>query len=470
MNNMQAECGCCFFEFVIENLVQCEKGHRVCFGCLRRQVEDIIYGSFKAHGCLPCMYTGYECKDSIRLSEMRRALSNDVVERYENCQALEAVAEAKLGNLVYCPFCNIPCEVDKCVQVFDCPNPRCLLASCIQCKEASHLPLSCEENGKTSEPAARTKVEERMTKAVVRQCKTCNAAIVKMDGCNRVTCTRCRTTMCYVCRQAISSNYEHFCEHHYQREPGKPCQICKVEKCSLWETEVEDNVALEAREEALKEFADKEFGDQKIGPPLLKKTVQSSNQDVHVNVYDDDHVNIYWEVQGNEGLGHRAELEEQRRQLVELEEHVQHVRQLVAHPFAITANRAQEHDRAVLEEEEHIPLPVDVLLQIVRADGDDPADELVYADDEVNVYADDHVANMEMQRLRHILVELEEEVQQQRELIAHMTEQLFEEEQHIVRADDEDANMQLQANEDDGTEEQRAEDKGTMKDGDLQSN
>ena len=123
-----------------------------------------------------------------------------------------------------------------------------------------------------------------------------------------------------------------------------------------------------------------------------------------------------------------------------------------------------------MEEEEHIPLPVDVLPQIVRADGDDPADELVDADDEVIVYADDHVANMEMQRLRHILVELEEEVQQQRQLVAHMTEQLFEEEQHIIRADDEDANMQLQANEDGGTEEQRAEDKGTMTDGDLQSN
>ena len=56
---------------------------------------------------------------------------------------------------------------------------------------------------------------------------------------------------------------------------------------------------------------------------------------------------------------------------------------------------------------------------------------------------------------------------------------VLEEEQHIpppvaprqiVRADDEHANMQLQANEDDGTEEQRAQDKGTIKDGDLQSN
>ena len=145
------------------------------------------------------MHTAGHCQQSIPLSEIQRALPDDAVERYEECQAREAVIEARFENLVYCPFCSIPCEVDKCVQVFDCPNPKCLMASCIQCMEASHLPFPCEENAKTSETTARTKVEERMTKAVVRKCKTCKATMVKMDGCNRVTCTRCRTTMCYVC-------------------------------------------------------------------------------------------------------------------------------------------------------------------------------------------------------------------------------------------------------------------------------
>ena len=63
----------------------------------------------------------------------------------------------------------------------------------------------------------------------------------------------------------------------------------------MWETEIEDNVALEAREEAFKEFGDKEFGDQKIGPPLQKQTVQSSNPPLPLGaiefVYRDIHVN-----------------------------------------------------------------------------------------------------------------------------------------------------------------------------------
>ena len=95
------------------------------------------------------------------------------------------------------------------------------MVSCIQCKEPNHLPLPCEENVKTSKIVAHTKVEERMTKAVVRECKTCNSEILNIDEWNRVRCTRCITTMCYVFRQAISSNYENFCDHHDRREPAK---------------------------------------------------------------------------------------------------------------------------------------------------------------------------------------------------------------------------------------------------------
>ena len=255
-------------------MVQCEEGHQYCFGCLWRHIEGLIYGSFKALAFFPCMHMVYHCQKSIGFSDIWRALPGDVIERYEEFQAWEAVIEVKLENLFYCPLCSILCEVDKGVQVFDSSNPKCLMVSCIQCKEPYHLPLPCEENVKTSETAAHRKFEERMTKEFVRECKTSNSEILKIDGCNRVTCTRCRTTMCYVCRQAISSNYEHYFDHHDHWEPGKPCKICKVEKCSLWETEVEDNVALEAREEGLKEFGDKEFGDQKIGPLLQKQTVQ----------------------------------------------------------------------------------------------------------------------------------------------------------------------------------------------------
>ena len=290
------ECGCCCFELLFDNIVQCADGHLFCFRCLQRQVEEIIYGNLKAQGSLPCMNTD-GCKESIPLSEVRRALPNDVIERYDQRQGQEAIIQAKLLNLVNCPFCGIPCEVDKCVEVFDCPNPKCLVASCIQCKEASHVPLSCEENEKISGTAPRRKIEERMTKAVIRECKTCKAEIVKLDGCNRLTCSRCRTTMCYVCRQTLSSGYNHFCHHCYRREQGKPCQICN-NKCRLWENEVADNVALVAKEEALRELVDRvpNLLDQEIGPPLEKQT-QLPNPLLRLRVAQDGEAGLVQQLQ-----------------------------------------------------------------------------------------------------------------------------------------------------------------------------
>jgi hypothetical protein len=182
--------------------------------------------------------------------------------------------------LVYCPFCNIPYDVDKCVQVLDCPNPKCLKASSIQCKKLSQLPLRCEEVEKTSETALRREVEERMTKAVIRKCNICQAELIKAYGCNKVRCV-CGNTICYVCRRTISYLHsDHFCHClRYSVEPGKPCQICN--RCSLIENDIEDNEAFAAREEALMELVDQkpELLHQEIGPPLKKRRRHPSTEE-----------------------------------------------------------------------------------------------------------------------------------------------------------------------------------------------
>ena len=232
------ECRCCYDEFGYKNMVQCSNGHRFCFRCLRRRVDEIIYGGLRADAYLSCMSTD-DCEVSIPMSEIRRALPNDVIERYEYRQAQEAIAEAKLEGLVYCPFCSIPYIVDvKCVEILDCPNPKCL-----------------------------------KSKAVIRECNICHAELIKIAGCNKVRC-RCGNEMCYICRQTVSNDYRHFCLC-YNVVQNK-CKKCN--KCSSMKTEEEDDEAVAAKVEALKELVDKEpynFHDLEIGPPLTKLRQQT---------------------------------------------------------------------------------------------------------------------------------------------------------------------------------------------------
>ena len=61
----------------------------------------------------------------------------------------------------------------------------------------------------------RKRVEEAMTRAAMRTCPGCRTPITKIEGCNKITCPRCGSLMCYICRQEIPKTvaYKHFCQH-----------------------------------------------------------------------------------------------------------------------------------------------------------------------------------------------------------------------------------------------------------------
>ena len=205
---MDIQCDCCYWVFRLENLVQCWNEHLFCFDCIKQQVNQIIYGSgLKAHSSLSCMYTG-GCEESVPFSEIRRAIPNHIIEKYDDriywTYAHESIAKAKVDGLVYFPFCNIPNEVDKCLQVLECPNTKCLKASCIQWKKLNQYPLLCEEVQKMPD-TLRGEVEDRTTKAVIRESNICHAQLIKEDrSCNKLTCS-CGNTMCYICRLTITN-------------------------------------------------------------------------------------------------------------------------------------------------------------------------------------------------------------------------------------------------------------------------
>ncbi|KAG0571284.1 hypothetical protein KC19_6G225700 [Ceratodon purpureus] len=266
------ECGCCYSDSRFEEMVQCAEGHLFCFTCLRRRVDESAFGGAQACASLPCMDTG-GCEDFFPWSEVKRALPPDVLVKYEQRQAEDAVLQAKIPGLVYCPFCNTPWQVDPDLVDLECANEGCRKASCVFCREPSHPLLRCEDVEKGSETASRRAIEERMTKALVRVCTACKAEVLKTDGCNKVRC-RCGQTMCYVCRQPIDGGYGHFCMHDpspFSPNRGKECTKCN--RCCLWHQEEEDDVAGAAREAAMKEVAQDD-------PTILKRTIGPSLQGV----------------------------------------------------------------------------------------------------------------------------------------------------------------------------------------------
>ncbi|KAI7667930.1 hypothetical protein KC319_g6547 [Hortaea werneckii] len=137
---------------------------------------------------------------------------------------------------------------------FKCGNPHCLRTSCVRCNALWRDPHTCFESEKTS---LRTAIESSATAAVKRTCPRCMLSFVKSSGCNKLVCN-CGYTMCYICRQEVTSRegYAHFCQHF--RPNGGRCSEC--ERCDLYGDEDEEAAIREAVGVAERAWRDKEHG------------------------------------------------------------------------------------------------------------------------------------------------------------------------------------------------------------------
>ncbi|XP_029944590.1 E3 ubiquitin-protein ligase RNF216 [Salarias fasciatus] len=257
------ECGCCYGEFAFEKMTQCSDGHLFCKECLVKYAQEAVFGSGKSE--LSCMEGGCLC--SYPVCELEKVLPENILCKYYERQAEEAVAATCADELVRCPFCNFPALLDKDMSLFSCPNPRCRKESCRKChvQWKLHVGKTCEQVLERDEIRMRVLFEERMTAARVRKCVKCATGLVKSEGCNRMSC-RCGSYMCYLCREPITG-YNHFCQH--ARSPGAPCRHCR--KCSLWTDPTQDDeriiqeIQKEGEAELNKKSADN--SGKRVGPP-----------------------------------------------------------------------------------------------------------------------------------------------------------------------------------------------------------
>lgn len=333
------DCECCYSSVTFEQIATCSDGcHQLCFDCLRRTVNEALFGQGWARtvdlerSTVRCFApTTRECQGIVPPGILRRALSHgleseDVWNEFQERSASENLTKSQL-TLQRCPFCSYV-EVDEtptprrrktaaiwhhiitktsvtfqlmflCIAgllliftipflvlaslawlsvylspslaavlaaswkrvhkqrrglKFRCRSPNCNKTTCTRCLALWRDPHTCFENEKTS---LRTAIEASATAAIKRTCPKCLLSFVKSSGCNKLVCN-CGYTMCYICRQEITSKegYSHFCQHF--RPSGGRCTEC--ERCDLYGDEDEEVAIRSAAEAAEKAWRDKENG------------------------------------------------------------------------------------------------------------------------------------------------------------------------------------------------------------------
>ncbi|KAE9548695.1 hypothetical protein FO519_008093 [Halicephalobus sp. NKZ332] len=201
------ECGVCFTEKTIDKRIMCgnaesETRHSFCRTCLRGHASAAAEDMPLAEGAVGLKCMEFKCMNAIYYSTIRSLIPKEIRERIDNRILEENLGQAGLN-----------------------------LESCEELDEKNNVDRK------------RRKLEERLNEVVVRKCGKCGLQMIKLDGCNKMTC-RCEATMCYVCKKQ-NINYEHFCRH--VRVPGvNNCDLCLENTCTLWEdAQKKDNEEIE---------------------------------------------------------------------------------------------------------------------------------------------------------------------------------------------------------------------------------
>ncbi|KAI1804948.1 hypothetical protein F4811DRAFT_250097 [Daldinia bambusicola] len=203
------ECGCCFDEYALNRMVHCD-GHDIhwfCRNCMKLQAETNV-GLSKYE--ISCMSVD-GCEAGFSADQKKLFLDKKLRVALERLEQEAMLRMAGIENLETCPFCPYaaecpPIEVDK---EFTCVNPGCEKVSCRLCHKETHIPKTCAEASRDHGLDARHVLEEAMSEALIRNCNNCKTPYLKVNGCNKVYCTKCSTMQCYVCRQTITG-YAHF--------------------------------------------------------------------------------------------------------------------------------------------------------------------------------------------------------------------------------------------------------------------
>jgi TRIAD3 protein (E3 ubiquitin-protein ligase RNF216) len=209
------ECQCCYDAQVpLNRIVPCtaDVPHNFCFTCVEG-LADTQVGMLQ-HEMLCMDDSG--CDAKLSHEDIGRAIPITTFDRLELNQQQAEIMAANIEGLEQCSWCEYKaiCGDIKEEPVFFCQNPECSRATCRRCKKDHHAPKTCEEASVDKVLSARHLVEEARSDAIIRICQKCSARILKDFGCNKMYCTRCGSSFCYVCNDDITDvaggSYNHF--------------------------------------------------------------------------------------------------------------------------------------------------------------------------------------------------------------------------------------------------------------------
>ena len=182
-----------------------EKQHIYCNVCSNKYLNTLI----ENNDCvIKCINHPLGCKYQFNPNDISIYLENENIQKLNDLIIIKDIQEKtnNIPNYQSCPECKkFGCVVTNDIQYYTCD--LCKYCWCKDCKEQFHSTNQCgvfdftdvDKITNFDETKIRNMITELINNGLSHVCPKCNVKYEKIDGCNHITCSICKTESCYSC-------------------------------------------------------------------------------------------------------------------------------------------------------------------------------------------------------------------------------------------------------------------------------
>jgi len=214
-------CSICFTDYyrTPEITSSCSRNHNFCKACFTEYLEHLISESNAIK--IVCPQDG--CMETVEVTFIKQLVSTPLLEKYKiKLQTLQNIPDP---TQIICqkPNCKKTIKISRTKEFTIC---QCGTKICNKCQNYCHKDKTCLQ-------AINEELGEFSKNNEIRLCTNCKVIVTKIEGCQHITCSVCKSDWCWDCGEQYLPGHPENCRKTFIPTKKTVCQRLKENFCAV---------------------------------------------------------------------------------------------------------------------------------------------------------------------------------------------------------------------------------------------